>query len=123
MKSTKIFSIAMGFAALAAPAWAHHSGAMFDRTKEQTIVGTVKEFNWTNPHSSFGVEVMKPDGGEELWDVEMNGPNNLMRQGWKRTTLKPGDKISVIINPLRDGKPGGWYVGVTLPDGKVLHTD
>ncbi len=113
----------VGLAALATPAFAHHSGAMFDRSKEQTIVGTVKEFNWTNPHSSFAVVVTGADGAEVLWDVEMNGPNNLVRQGWKRTTLKPGDKVSVILNPLRDGRAGGWYVGVTLPDGKALHTD
>ena len=123
MKRTEILSMAVGLAALAGPAFAHHSGAMFDRSKEQTIVGTVKEFNWTNPHSSFAVVVTGPDGAEVLWDVEMNGPNNLVRQGWKRTTLKPGDKVSVILNPLRDGRAGGWYVGVTLPDGKALHTD
>ncbi len=107
----------------AAPALAHHSGAMFDRTKEVTITGTVKDFQWQNPHSSFQVLAAKPDGSQEEWSIEMNGPNNLVRQGWKRTTIKPGDKVSVILNPLRDGKPGGWYVGITLPGGQTLHTD
>ena len=103
-------------------AQAHHSGAMFDRSRQVTLVGTVKDFTWTNPHSSFAVEVIKPDGSAELWAVEMNSPNNLVREGWTRYTLKPGDKVTAVINPLRDGKPGGVYVGVTLQDGKVLGT-
>ena len=96
---------------------------MFDRTKEVTIAGTVKEFQWTNPHSSFQVLVPQSDGSQQEWSVEMNGPNNLIRQGWKRTTIKPGDKVSVTLNPLRDGKPGGWYVGISLPNGQKLRTD
>ena len=118
-------SLAIAAAAAALVSWgtaqAHHSGAMFDRTKQVTLVGTVKEFNWTNPHSSFSVDVTKPDGSTELWAVEMNSPNNLVREGWTRVTLKPGDKVSALINPLRDGKPGGVYVGITLADGKTLN--
>jgi hypothetical protein len=102
-------------------AQAHHSGAMFDRSRQVTLVGTVKDFSWTNPHSSFSVDVAKPDGSTELWAVEMNSPNNLVREGWTRSTLRPGDKVSAVVNPLRDGKPGGVYVGITLPDGKVLN--
>jgi hypothetical protein len=123
LKPARAIVIAAALAAASAPAWAHHSGAMFDRTKEVVITGTVKEFNWQNPHSNFAVEVMKADGQAELWDVEMNGPQNLVRQGWKRTTLHPGDKVSVTINPLRDGKPGGWYVGISLPNGQTLRSD
>jgi len=123
LKPVRALWIAAALAAVSGQAYAHHSGAMFDRTKQTVITGTVKEFNWTNPHSNFAVEVMKPDGQAELWEVEMNGPQNLVRQGWKRTTLKPGDKVSVTINPLRDGKPGGWYVGIALPNGQTLKTD
>jgi uncharacterized cupredoxin-like copper-binding protein len=100
---------------------AHHSGAMFDRGKTATITGTVTEFNWTNPHSSIKVEVTA-GGKAESWAIEMNSPNNLVREGWKRTTLKPGDKVTLTINPLRDGKPGGWYLSIKLPDGKQLGT-
>ena len=120
MKRNLILGLALGLLTLSGPALAHHSGAMFDRSKELTISGAVKEFNWTNPHASFAVEVTKPDGAEELWAIEMNPPTSLVRQGWKRTTLKVGDKVSAVINPLRDGKPGGWYVGITLPDGTSL---
>jgi len=107
----------LGFSA---PAWVHHSGAMFDREKQTTITGTVTEFNWTNPHASFRVDVAAPDGNVESWAIEMNSPNNLIHQGWKRSTIKSGDKVTVKINPLRDGRPGGLYVGITLPDGKYL---
>ncbi len=120
MKSRLIALTALGLVALGAPAYAHHSGAMFDRAQVKTLTGTVKDFQWTNPHSSFSVEVLKPDGSTEQWQFEMNGPQNLVRLGWKRNTIKPGDKITVTYNPLRDGAPGGWYLGVTLPNGKTL---
>lgn len=108
-------------ALLAAPAApAHHSGAMFDATRTQTITGTITEFSWTNPHSSFKVDVTNADGKVETWAIEMNAPGNLVRSGWKRTTLKAGDKVTVIVRPLRDGKPGGSYVSVTLADGTVM---
>jgi hypothetical protein len=101
-------------------ALAHHSGAMFDMTKVVMISGTVQEFNWTNPHSSFKVLVANSAGTEDVWAVEMGGPNNLVREGWKRTTLKPGDKVTVTVRPLRDGVPGGAYVGIALADGTSL---
>ena len=107
--------------AFASPAFVHHSGAMFDRTKEIQITGKVTEFNWTNPHASFKVDVAGAGGKSEIWAIEMNSPNNLIRTGWKRSTIKVGDKVTVTINPLRDGKPGGWYIAIALPDGKTLH--
>jgi hypothetical protein len=121
MKLPRTLSAFCVLASLATMAAAHHSGAMFDRGKTATISGTVTEFNWTNPHSSIKVEVTT-DGKAESWAIEMNSPNNLVREGWKRTTLKPGDKVTLTINPLRGGKPGGWYLSITLPDGKHLGT-
>ena len=102
--------------ALSAPAQAHHSFAMFDQARQVTVNGTVKEFQWTNPHAF--IEVVDASG--KLWSVELNSPNNLIRQGWRRTAMKPGDKVSVIINPLRDGQAGGLFNAVTLPDGTIL---
>ena len=97
-------------------ALAHHSFAMFDQSRQVSIVGTVKEFQWTNPHAF--IEVI--DSAGVLWSVELNSPNNLIRQGWKRNALKTGDKVTVVINPLRDGRNGGLFNAVTLPDGTVL---
>jgi hypothetical protein len=104
---------------LTAPAVAHHSGAGVDRTRTVTITGVVKDFRWTNPHSWIDLEVA--DGkGPTVWSIEMNPPPFLIRAGWKSSTLKPGDKVSVTLNPIRTGEPGGIFVSVTLPDGKVL---
>jgi hypothetical protein len=109
-----------GLLGLSAPAFAHHSGAMFDTSKKVDVSGTIIDFNWSNPHANFKVNVDKPGGGSEVWAVEMNSPNNLVRDGWKRTTLKAGDKVTVTVRPLRDGTPGGQYVSIVLADGKVL---
>jgi hypothetical protein len=99
---------------------AHHSGAMYDSSKTVTVSGKVTEFHWMNPHSSFKVEVTGADGKPEIWAVEMNAPANLIPLGWKRTTLKPGDEVTVTVRPMRNGTPGGSYVSVKLADGKVL---
>jgi hypothetical protein len=105
---------------LTLPALAHHSGAMFDGTRSQTITGKITEFNWVNPHSSFKVEVVGADGKSAIWAIEMNAPGNLVRSGWKRTTLKIGDQVTATVRPLRDGKPGGSYMSIKLADGTVL---
>ncbi len=97
-------------------AQAHHSFAMFDQSRQVTVSGTVRDFQWTNPHAFIELE----DAQGKTWGVELNSPNNLVRQGWKRTIVKAGDKISVVLNPLRDGRPGGLFTALTLPDGKVL---
>ena len=104
---------------VATAAWAHHSGAGVDRTRTVTITGIVKEFRWTNPHSWIDLEVTDAKG-TALWSIEMNPPPYLVRSGWKSSTLKPGDKVSVTLNPIRTGEPGGIFVSVTLADGKVL---
>jgi len=124
-RSAPVLAALLGVALLATsrPGWVHHSGAMFDRTKVVKITGVVTEFHWENPHSSFKVDVAGDDGKVETWAIEMNGPNNLVHEGWKRTSIKPGDKVSVVVNPLRDGRPGGWYVGITLANGKMLGSD
>jgi len=110
-----------GAAGLAMPVLAHHSFAMFDQAKEVTLVGTVKEFQWTNPHAFIHVEVAQ--GNEKgVWDIELNSPNNLKRQGWKPNSVKPGDKVTLLANPLRDmsDHKGGLFIAVTLPDGSTL---
>jgi hypothetical protein len=105
--------------AVAAPALAHHSFAMFDQKKVMTLAGTVHEFQWTNPHAWIEMDVLQK-GKAQRWSIELNSPNNLKRQGWKRDSLKPGDKVTVRIAPLRSGQHGGLFLDVKLPNGSVL---
>ena len=99
---------------------AHHSPVMFDRTVRKTLVGKVVEFAWTNPHSSIQLDVPGADGSVERWGVEMGSPNSMAKAGWKSTLLKPGDTVTVVVNPLKSGEPGGIFVSITLADGRTL---
>src|SRR5580658_5458830 len=110
----------IAFTLSAIPAHAHHSFAMFDAEKKVTLDGTVKEFQWTNPHSWILLTVSDAQGKAEQWAIEMGGPSGLARQGWVPKTLTPGMKVQAVIHPLRDGTPGGQFMAVTLPDGTQL---
>ncbi len=101
-------------------AFAHHSFAMFDMQKEVSLDGTVKSFQWSSPHSWLEVMVHTPSGDDVEWSIEMGAPSSLYRHGWRQTSVKQGDKVTVVVHPLRDGRPGGSLVSVTLPDGKQL---
>ena len=104
------------------PAFAHHTYAMFDAGRKVTLHGTVKEFQWTNPHSFL--QVLVPDGSTVTeWSVQMDSPNPLYRKGWRPGSLKPGDKVSVIIHPSRDGSHSGSFTSVIGPDGKEMFPD
>ena len=99
---------------------AHHSPVMFDMTKSVTVEGTVVEFSWTNPHSSIQLDVQNAAGAMERWGVEMGSPNSMVRAGWKSTLLKPGDRVSVTVRPMKSGERGGMFVSIKLADGRVL---
>jgi Family of unknown function (DUF6152) len=101
-------------------ALAHHSAAMFESVKTITVSGTVKEFEYVNPHSWLYVVVTDDKGEETLWGFEAEGPSALMRAGIKDNALQPGDLVTVTARPLRDGRPAGAWVSVTKADGKVL---
>ena len=113
--------LAAGALALAggAAALAHHSFAMFDQKKLMVLDGTVHEFQWTNPHAFIELDVAN-GGKAQRWSIELNSPNNLKRQGWVRSSLRPGEKIKVRIAPLRNGHRGGLFLDLTKPGGKVL---
>jgi Family of unknown function (DUF6152) len=113
-------ALLLASATVAVPAFAHHSFAMFDQSKEITLNGVVREFQWTNPHAFIHIDVPNDSGGKDLWEVELNSPNNLTRQGWRSTTVKVGDQVTLKLNPLRDGRKGGLFVSVKLPDGRLL---
>ena len=106
----------------AGPVFAHHSFTMFDMTKKITLVGTVTTFEWTNPHSYIEIDV--PDeanaGAMKHWSIEMGSPSILQQSGWKFSSLKKGDKTTLVISPLKNGKAGGFLNTATLPDGRVL---
>ena len=106
--------------AAGATATAHHSFAPFDLTMEKTITGTVSKFEWTNPHSWIWVDVPNEKGGVDSWAIEGMSPNYLARRGWTKTTLKPGDKVTIAVRPLKSGEHGGMFVRATLADGRVL---
>lgn len=99
---------------------AHHSYAAFDLDKTVQVTGVVKEWRWVNPHSYVVLTVEGADGTATDAVLEANGPGYLARQGWKRDSMKAGDKITAMIHPMRAGTPGGDLVSVTLPSGQVL---
>jgi uncharacterized protein DUF6152 len=131
MSTLKKLALAAGIATIGAlgimPAIAHHSTAAFDNTRVIKIEGTVKQFRWINPHASIKVDgVADGDLPDGLWTIEMTAPNVLINQGWTRTALQEGDKVTMFANPLRnaitlnDGSQGGLYVGVILANGNKL---
>jgi hypothetical protein len=106
--------------AIAAPAFAHHSFAMFDADKIITTKGTVKEYEWTNPHSWLRVMVADPTTGKELqWAFEMSSPATMKNLGMTPETVRPGDKVTVTYHPLKDGSRGGQFMQALLPNGEL----
>lgn len=103
-----------------APSAAHHSGSMFDDRNPVTLEGTVRDFQWTNPHCYIQLAVTGPDGRDQEWSLEMGAPIYLYRLGWRPSTLKPGQKITARAFPLRSGKPGGLVQVVHDEAGQVL---
>jgi Family of unknown function (DUF6152) len=107
--------------ALAGPAAAHHSFAMFDHERSVLVEGTVTKLQWTNPHVYLDVDAADKDGVVKHYVIECMAVNMLVRAGWHSTTIKPGDKVKVLIAPLLNGQPGGLILRVTLPDGRTLN--
>jgi len=123
MRNAFRISLLVVLALITTSAFAHHSRSMFDQTRQVTLVGRVKEFQWTNPHCWIQVLVADPSnpGAEPVeWGVEMGAPVEVMRKGWKPGSLKPGDQVTIVVSPLRDGQHGGLVVSVTGPDGKII---
>jgi hypothetical protein len=108
--------------AFASAAVAHHSFAMFDQEHPIEVVGTVKEFKYTSPHSFIILEVKDKDGNSELWNLEGGSPSAIARDGWNAKSIKPGDVLRITIEPLRSGAPGGsWNVNrIHFIDGQPI---
>ena len=101
-------------------ALAHHSAAAFDSASEKVITGTVKKFDYSNPHTWVWLDVPNDQGGVDTWGVEGMSPNYLTRRGWTRTTLKPGDKLTITVRPMKNGEKGGMWISAKRPTGEVL---
>ena len=105
---------------IAGSVYAHHAAAGIDQTRTVTVEGTVKQFKWANPHSWLELEVPNGKGGTDIWNLEMQPPQFLVRAGWKAKTVMPGDKVKVVARPFKNGDPGGLFVSITLPNGQAL---
>jgi Family of unknown function (DUF6152) len=112
--------IIMALLAATSSALAHHSFAPFDMNGQKTLVGTIKQFDWTNPHTWIWIDVANEKGVVETWGVEGMSPNFLARRGWSKTSFKPGDKATLVVRPMKDGSPGGMFIQATLANGQKL---
>jgi len=123
MRSTKTVTtlLAAGIVLVAAPPLAaHHSASMFDDTKLVELSGTVKALQWTNPHVWLQV-VVEDQGRATEWSFEGGSPNSLSRQGWRSTTFKPGDVVTVRLRPMKDGTAAGQFIGAKFDsDGHTV---
>jgi hypothetical protein len=113
-------AVALALSLPTASAQAHHSMAMFDQSKTVSLKGTVKQFQWTNPHCYIQLLVKDAAGKETEWSLEMGAPMYLYAKGWRPSSLKAGMPISVTINPLRNGEPGGIVLTANTADGKAI---
>ena len=114
--------VLLASAVVSVPSVAHHSFAMFDSNRRVTLTGTITEFQWTNPHAELFLMLQAPEGDTaktgDVWRLESDSPEVLRKDfGLRRDMFHVGDKVTVIINPLRDGVPGGHILSWTLPDG------
>jgi prepilin-type processing-associated H-X9-DG protein len=121
MKFTRYFIAAAVLAGAVAPAYAHHSFAMFDGTKTITMTGTLKELEWSNPHAWIRIEVADAATGQgQEWSFEMGSPGQLGSKGMKPDSIKPGDKIVIKAHPMKDGSHGGQFMTVAFADGRAV---
>ena len=120
MKTVTKLSVTAALALCTGVTSAHHSFAMFDLGKDVTVDAVIKEVQFTNPHVWLQILIKDDKGTETEWSIESGAPGMMLRNGWKPSTLKAGDKVTLTMHPLRDGKPGGSLVKVKVPDGRLL---
>ena len=113
---------AAGLLVFIQPALAHHSGAEFDAQKTIEITGTIKEFQFKNPHTWIQVVVDDGKGQPVEWSLEWGAPNQLGRQGYRPSTFPPGAKVTMRLHPMKNGQPAGGFVAAKFADGKTIGT-
>jgi hypothetical protein len=116
-----IFAVAVGLLIASVPLAAHHGSAAFDAEKRVTLKGTVTEWFWANPHCLLEFDVKEDNGQVVHWVGEASNPPDMVNHGWSKQSLKPGDQVTVTVEPVRNGKPLGRVMQVVLPDGKTLN--
>src|SRR5579871_2213096 len=126
MKVLNVVAMTAVLSIATVPAFAHHSFGMFDVQKEWTFDGTIQQYNWENPHTHIIIKVAPGAKNPETvgtWDIEAAAINIMARQGWTRNTLKPGDHVTLVAHPMRDGTKGASLYYAITPDGKRLYMD
>lgn len=116
----RIWFVVIAVLLAATSAFAHHSNSAFDGDKVMVLKGTVTEWKWTNPHVWIFLSVDDGNGGKVQWEIEGRTPGQLIRAGWSKTILKPGDTITVDFSPAKDGSRTGLLTRVIRADGTVV---
>ncbi len=121
MKTSYLGGLILAAGLLSVPAFGHHSfAAEYDGSKTLKVTGTVTSVEWLNPHVRFNLDVKEESGNTSAWEFELGSPNTLMRKGWSRHSLKPGDMVTVVASPAKDGSKLGSAKTVKLADGREL---
>ncbi len=120
MQRIFLFLSGAALAAFSAPAFGHHSLAMYDTSTQVSMEGVVEEFEWRNPHSWLHVMVKDENGIERRWTLESNSIGQLIQNGWSPDIVHPGDPVTMVLNPLRDGTRGGRLEEIQHADGRVF---
>src|SRR5579863_8557147 len=121
-RAIPVFALAVGLLSVSMPLFAHHGTAVFDTDKTVTLKGSVTEWLWANPHCLLQFDVKNESGQTVHWIAETQNPAEMVSLGWGKTSLKPGDEISISLMPVKNGNPFGRVSMVVLPDGKTLVT-
>ena len=121
IKSLVLYAVFAGSLAFGLSAFAHHGASAFDTEKRLTLKGTVTEWFWANPHCFLKFDVQGSDGTTVHWVAETSNPPDMINMGWSKQSFKPGDQVTVTVEPVKNGRPVGRVMEVALPDGKTLH--
>ena len=116
----KLIAIVLGFFAVSVPLFAHHGAAAYDTTKKLALKGTVTEWFWANPHCFLRFDVKDDKGNVVHWAVEASNPSDMVNLGWSKQSFKPGDEVTVTLEPVKNGLPIGRVEQVVLPSGQIL---
>jgi hypothetical protein len=121
-KFLMVFAVAVGVLIVSVPLFAHHGNAVFDLGKKVTLKGTVTEWFWANPHCFLSLDVKGDNGQVVRWVVESQAPPNIIPSGFSKQSFKPGDEVTVTLEPVKNGRPLGRLLQAVLPNGTTLST-